>query len=309
MQNIPKVSILLATYQGQEYLAKQLDSIETQSHKNWDLWVSDDGSYDDTHAILTDYRKKWPLGRLSIFNGPKKGSSKNFLSLICNTNISADYYAYADQDDIWETEKLARAVKALESFPAEIPALYCSRVQYVDKNNNVIGLSPLFRKPPSFENAIVQNIGGGNTMLFNNSARILLQEAGDSVPVIVHDWWTYMAVIGCGGNVFYDIEPTVRYRQHANNQIGMNSSWIMRFKRVTPLLKGQFKSWNDRNISALESIAHRLTPKNLSILNQFSEARSMPLVPRLSQLNRIGIYRQSFLGNISLFVAAFIGRL
>ena len=171
----PKVAILLCTYHGQHYLAEQLDSFAAQSHSNWEVWASDDGSKDDTHAILEAYQQKWPDGRLSIHFGPAEGFAANFLSLTCKASIDADYYAYSDQDDIWEPNKLARAVEWLNTLPENIPALYCSRTRLVDSNNNEIGVSPLFAKPPSFANALMQNIGGGNTMVFNNAARNLLR--------------------------------------------------------------------------------------------------------------------------------------
>lgn len=305
----PKVAILLATYQGQKYLAEQLDSFAAQTHHNWNLWVSDDGSKDDTHAILEQYEKHWPFGRLSIHNGPEEGFAINFLSLTCKASIAADYYAYADQDDIWEDHKLARAVQWLQTLPAHIPALYCGRTQLVDKHNSEIALSPLFAKPPSFANALMQNIGGGNTMMFNNAARALLQEAGEGIPVVTHDWWAYMLVSGCGGRVFYDAKPTLRYRQHENNLMGINSSWSARLTRIRMLWQGLFKQWNDSNIVALESMAHRLTPENRSILKQFAAARKMGLFSRLIYLKRSGIYRQTLLGNLGLIAAAVFGKL
>jgi len=175
-----RVAILLCTYHGQHYLPEQLDSFAAQTYENWAVWASDDGSEDDTHSILEDYQSRWDVGRLSIHFGPAEGFAANFLSLTCNANIDADLYAYSDQDDVWEADKLARAVQWLESVPAEVPALYCSRTRLVDANNNEVGVSPLFAKAPSFANALMQNIGGGNTMVFNNAARNLLREAGEN---------------------------------------------------------------------------------------------------------------------------------
>lgn len=300
----PKVAILLCTYHGQHYLAEQLDSFAAQSHSNWEVWASDDGSEDDTHTILEAYQQKWPGGRLSIHFGPAEGFAANFLSLTCKASIDADYYAYSDQDDIWEPNKLARAVEWLNTLPEDIPALYCSRTRLVDSNNNEIGVSPLFARPPSFANALMQNIGGGNTMVFNNAARNLLREAGENLPVITHDWWAYMVVTGCGGQVFYDAEPTLRYRQHDGNLVGMNATWPARFKRIRMLWQGRFRGWNDSNISALRALSHRLTPENLEILERFAKAREMSLIPRLIHLKRSGIYRQTLFGNLGLIAAA-----
>lgn len=304
-----KVAILLCTYQGQKYLAEQLDSFVVQSHANWVVCASDDGSKDGTLAILDAYQQRWPPGSLSIQRGPAAGFAANFLSLTCEASIEADYYAYADQDDIWEADKLERAVRWLNSVPTNIPALYSARTRLVNENNVEIGLSPLFSKPPSFASALIQNIGGGNTMVFNNAARALLCEAGKDLPVVTHDWWAYMAVSGCGGKVFYDSTPTLRYRQHDGNLIGMNANWAARFTRIRMLWQGQFRNWNDSNVSALRKLQDKLTPESREILACFVKARQMSLVPRLIHLKRSGIYRQTHLGNAGLIVAAIFGKI
>lgn len=305
----PKVAILLCTYHGQHYLAEQLDSFKAQSHSNWEVWASDDGSKDDTHAILEVYRQKWPASRLSIHFGPAEGFAANFLSLTCKASIEADYYAFSDQDDVWEVDKLERAVRWLETTPHNIPALYCSRTRLVDADNNEIGLSPLFSKTPSFANALMQNIGGGNTMVFNNAARALLREAGEDTPVITHDWWAYMVVTGCGGKVFYDSYPSLRYRQHDGNLVGMNATWDARFKRILMLWEGCFRNWNDSNIACLRKLQHKLTPENRETLERFANARQMSLIPRLIHLKRSGIYRQTLFGNLGLIAAAIFGKI
>ena len=301
---LPKVAILLCTYNGQNYLAEQLDSFAAQTHTNWEVWASDDGSLDDTHAILEDYRRKWPAGRLSIHFGPAKGFASNFLSLACRASIEADYFAYSDQDDVWEANKLARAVEWLNTIPADTPALYCSRTRLINSENNPIGLSPLFSKPPSFANALVQSIGGSNTMVLNNAARNLFLEVGENIAIVSQDWWGYMMVTGCGGKVFYDSEPTVRYRQHGSNVSGTNATWKARFKRIRMLWQGRFRHWNDTNIAALRTLGHRLTPKNRETLESFAKAREMSLLPRLLRLKRSGVYRQTILGNLGLVAAA-----
>ena len=302
--NPPKVAILLCTYHGQHYLADQLDSFAAQSHTNWEVWASDDGSQDDTHAILKTYCDKWGGDRLSIHFGPAEGFAANFLSLTCKASIQADYYAYSDQDDIWEADKLQRAMDCLLAIPEGIPALYCSRTRLVDAKNQDIGFSPLFTRPPSFANALMQNIGGGNTMVFNSAARNLLCEAGKDFDVVIHDWWAYMVVSGCGGKVFYDSYPSLRYRQHGGNLIGMSSGWLARLVRIRMLWQGQFRNWNDRNIPALQQLRSKLTPENREILDRFSIARNCWLLPRLIGLKRSGIYRQTLLGNLSLIAAA-----
>lgn len=306
---LPKVAILLCTYQGQHYLGDQLESFSAQTHSHWEVWASDDGSDDNTHAILESYQSLWDAGRLLLNRGPSKGFVANFLSLTCKASIKADFYAYSDQDDIWEIDKLERAIKWLNAVPEHIPALYCSRTRLVDAANNDIGLSPLFNKPPSFANALMQNISGGNTMVFNNAARELLCKAGENIPVVIHDWWVYLVVTGCGGQVFYDPYPSLRYRQHDSNLIGTNSSWAARFVRIRLLWEGRFRDWNKDNIKALRSLGSSLTDENQKILDEFSKARDLNLIPRLIGLKRSGIYRQTLLGNLGLIVAAIFKRI
>jgi glycosyltransferase involved in cell wall biosynthesis len=304
-----KVAILLCTYHGQDYLAEQLDSIAAQTHTDWIVWASDDGSMDNTRNILDSYISDWGEERLSVHSGPGKGSTANFLSLTCHAGIEADYYAYADQDDIWEANKLQRAINHLRTMPENTPSMYCSRTRMVDAENHDIGLSPLFAKPPGFANALVQSLAGGNTMVFNNAARKLLQDAGEAIDVVIHDWWVYMVVSGCGGNVYYDPYPSLRYRQHCGNLIGGNSTWSDRLDRVRGYWDGQFREWNTRNIAALQRIRSKLTTENRKSLDQFFDARDRWLLPRLLGLKRSGVYRQTLPGNLGLFVAGVLKKI
>lgn len=305
----PTVAILLCTMQGSSYLREQLDSIVHQSHDAWSIWASDDQSADGTHAILLEYLSQMGPNRLSLHSGPAEGFVANFLSLTCNAGISADYYAYADQDDVWESEKLARAIAWIETIPSHIPALYCARTLKVDENNREIGLSPLFGRAPSFANALVQNIGGGNTMVFNKAARKLLKLAGADVQVVSHDWWAYMLVSGCGGQVFYDPYPTVRYRQHDNNLVGAKQSLKSQLDRAFQLVGGRFRKWNDMNVAALFTMRHHLTPQCRAQLDEFATARKSGFFSRIFGMRRSGVYRQTLLGNLALFLAIVFNRI
>ncbi len=161
---MPSVSILLCVFEGKHFLLEQLESIAAQTHKNWKIYVSDDGNCRESIAILEKFKNQHQDERVFILSGPKQGFAKNFISLACNKSIQSDYYAFCDQDDIWNADKLERSISFLSEIENSIPALYCSRTTIVDKNNKKLGLSPLFSKPPSFANALVQNIGGGDLL-------------------------------------------------------------------------------------------------------------------------------------------------
>ena len=303
------VAILLCTLRGHDYLREQLDSIVRQTHPSWAVWVSDDGSDHSTHAILEDYQEKLGSSKFTILCGPAQGFAANFLSLACNASIGADYYAYADQDDIWEPEKLELALQWLESMPADVPTLYCARTRKVDSDNQDLGFSELWTRPPSFANALVQSIASGNTMVFSSAARNLLVAAGPNMEVAAHDWWTYQLVSGGGGRVFYDSRPTVRYRQHRANLIGTNGTWSARFHHTRMLLQGRFRNWNQMNVTALNAMREHLTAENQVRLDEFSRARQGSIFARMAAFQRSVVYRQTWLGNLGLVAAVILKKL
>jgi glycosyltransferase involved in cell wall biosynthesis len=306
---IPRVAILLCTSHGEHYLREQLESVERQTHSNWCLLASDDGSADTTHDILLDFQSRHRFGRIGIRSGPDRGFVANFLSLACDPAIAADYYAFCDQDDVWEADKLDVALAWLQGIPRDVPAVYCSRTRLVDSTGNHIGFSPLFRKQPCFANALVQSIGGANTMLFNEAARQLLVRAGAQITVASHDWWLYMVVTACGGQVKYDPYASVRYRQHEHNLVGMNTGIRHRLRRAHMLLQGQLRTWNDMHIDALTKLRPHMTATNREVFDQFSLARQLKWPKRLLQIRKSGIYRQTRLSNIGLAVASFINKI
>ena len=305
----PVVAVLLCSYQGERHLAEQLDSIAAQTHRGWTLWVSDDRSTDGTLAILEQYRSRWGSDRLSILTGPARGFAANFRSLTCHAEIDADGYAWCDQDDVWEPEKLERALAWLQSVPAGTPALYGSRTLLTDEENRAIGMSPLFTRPPCFQNALVQSIAGGNTMVFNRATRDLLIRANSEGEAVAPDWLAYLLVSSCGGQVRYDPWPSVRYRQHDENLSGSNVSLRGRWQRMRMLLGGQFKGWVDANVTLLERVRSRMPEENLRILDAFVQARREPMPARLLGLRRAGVHRQTAVGTFGLAVAALLNRL
>jgi glycosyltransferase involved in cell wall biosynthesis len=299
----PKIAILMGTLNGARFLPEQLASFARQTHANWQLHVSDDGSTDDTLNILSNFQSQRPNNRVSICKGPGRGFVQNFLSLTCKPDIDADYYAFSDQDDVWEADKLTRAARWLEAQPKDIPALYCSRTRLIDECGNTIGLSPLFKRKPSFKNALVQCIAGANTMVFNQAARELIMKPGYETPVVSQDWWVYLLVTGCGGEVFYDPVPSIGYRQHSENLVGSNMGWAARKRRMIASFRGRFANWNEINLKALEKIPQKLAPENLPTLERFAKARVTNLSTRLIQLRISGAYRQTIGGNLSLYLA------
>ena len=304
-----QVDILLATYNGSEFIEDQLNSIEAQTYKNWRIWASDDGSTDGTIEILEKWALKLGSTRLIILKGPGNGFVENFQFLIKNSPVNGNYIAFCDQDDVWMNNKIERAINILCKINKNVPAIYCSRTEIIDKNGDKTNrLSPLFKRKPSFSNALVQSIAGGNTMILNSSAHNLLAQYTTLIP-ISHDWWAYQIVSGASGNIFYDINPSVYYRQHGKNIIGENMSLFSRFNRFKFLINGGFYNWNSVNISCLEIAYQSLSDNNKIELNNFKTIRSCGFFLRLIRILNIKIYRQTFIGNIGLKIGLIIKKI
>jgi glycosyltransferase involved in cell wall biosynthesis len=298
----------MATFNGARFIDEQVRSVDQQTWPTIDIWASDDGSTDATPSALEHWAACWSKGDFTLLPGPGRGFAANFRALLTNPEIDADYVAFCDQDDVWLADKTQIAVAALEPHGGR-PALYCARTIITDIEGRELSHSPLFRRPPDFANALVQSIGGGNTMVLNRAAHRLIRKAATWTDFVSHDWFAYLIVAGAGGHVSYDETPHVRYRQHGNNLVGSNRGWEAQVDRVKAAFGGRFMRWNDGNLAALEACRDLLTPAAAEMLDRFHRARTGPLPGRLVNLWRSGVYRQTTLGQVSLYAAGLLGKL
>lgn len=221
----PDITILLASYNGQNYLAEQIDSILGQTYKNWKLVIRDDGSSDDTLEIIKTYSRR--DGRITLLedNIGNLRSSQNF-SVLLGHHLDADYIMFSDQDDVWENNKIEVSIKLLLQketiYGKEVPALVYSNFTYVDQNLNKISeKSNIFlsiKKQESYlPKLIAQNWIYGCTMIMNNK----LAKLSYPVPLEAenHDYWISLVAAYCG-NIFHNNISTLKYRQHSNNVSG-----------------------------------------------------------------------------------------
>ncbi len=302
------LAILMCTYNGEKFLQEQLKSFANQNFKNWHLFVYDDGSSDNTEKLVKTFKVSNKIDFVS--NKPNLGFAKNFLNAVASTKGDFDFYALSDQDDIWLESKLEKAVSYLQTIKSTVPALYCSRTVLVDSIGEQIGHSPLFTKPPSFPNSLVQSIAGGNTMVFNKAARrLIIKLKFKNMDVVSHDWLIYQLITGAGGFVHYDSDPGLLYRQHGGNLIGSNNGFFARLSRAKMLLNNSFRKWNDQNIRILHSNSALLTQENRNKLNMFIKARESSLLPRVLGFLKCRIYRQTLFGNIALFIGGALNKI
>ncbi len=221
------VAVLLSTFNGARFLAEQLESLLVQSHRDWVLFWRDDGSTDGTRAIMRAFAAGAGEGRcVEVGEAERLGPTRSFLALL-RAALAAGFhvFAFADQDDVWLPEKLARGTAALERAGCDRPALYCARQVFVDEKLAPIGISSRVRRAPAFPAALTQNIATGCTMLMNHRAADLVARSRPP-SVSLHDWWTYLVVAAAGGAVMPDDLPAVLYRQHGGNLVGApKSTW------------------------------------------------------------------------------------
>lgn len=213
--NCPSVNIILSTYNGSLYIKEQLESLYAQDYPNIKIYVRDDGSSDSTLEILKAESDK---GRLTLFDGRNIGIFNSFLELL-KLSGSADYYALCDQDDVWLSNKISKAISKLKDQRS--PSLYCSSLMLVDSQLNELKLFA-YDDSIGFKNSIFSNCATGCSCVFNSTLKDLFLRTKDPSKIIMHDWWLYM-IASAFGEVIYDKESYILYRQHAHNQIGMQS--------------------------------------------------------------------------------------
>ena len=215
-----KVDILLATYNGEEYLREQIDSILNQTHTEFRLLISDDGSKDSTRKILEEYKNK--DSRVEVFMQEKNlGVVKNFEFLL--GKVEAKYYMFSDQDDIWKENKIEKSLNKIE----EGFDLVYSDLEVVDENLNVTynsywklkGIYNKIKKYNNFESLYLNNFVTGCTIISRKDLIKDVLPLPNTSKYVLHDYWISL-IISQNGKISYVEEPLIKYRQHKNNKVG-----------------------------------------------------------------------------------------
>lgn len=226
-----KIIVLMSTWNGEAFIAHQLNSILQQKiNAELSILVRDDGSIDSTVNIIESYESDC----IEVIRGQNLGSKESFLLLIQEaTKRSVDYVAFADQDDVWEPKKLQAGVDMLT--PIRGPALYCSALNLVDSSLKFINYY-LSDEHAGFKHAIFFNRATGCSCVFNNSLLQVLTIKPDAKEIFMHDWWVYL-VASALGQVVYDKQSYIKYRQHASNQIGLKIGLLSYWSKFLKLIK------------------------------------------------------------------------
>ncbi|MGP6146536.1 glycosyltransferase family 2 protein [Jeotgalibaca sp. A122] len=260
-----RVQVLLSTYNGENYLTEQLNSLLNQKNVEVDILVRDDGSNDSTKALLQEWQEN---KRLRWYTGENLRPKKSFLDLLKKSSSEFSYYAFCDQDDYWVEEKLLTAVNKIEQVKEDIPVLYFSEALLVDEELNELGKSDFATGAFSFEEILIKNNGSGCTMVFNKKLRDLINTGNydnlSNEPL--HDHWIYMVCLAAGGKVIYDSDSYIQYRQHGNNAVGGERSLTEKIKS-SPLFNNEQRRFK-WSMELLDNYKDFLTPDSHELLEK-----------------------------------------
>ncbi|MDR1689805.1 MAG: glycosyltransferase [Clostridiales bacterium] len=232
------VEIMLSTYNGEKYLREQMDSLLSQKGDfTLKISVRDDGSRDGTLDILREYEKNCGI---NLTCGQNIGINAAMLELVKSSEKNFDYFAFSDQDDVWEDFKISEAITALSACEKHTPALFSCMEVLTDENLKPYETMPRPKYYGDFYNAIIQNKAAGHTQVFNGALRDMFMKYPPE-KMYVYDWVNYI-IASEFGMVFFSEKICGKYRQHGKNSLGYSTNPLAMIPlRLKRLLKGDFK--------------------------------------------------------------------
>ena len=255
-----KLAILLSSYNGEQYIKEQIDSIYRQTYKDFQLYVRDDGSTDKTIELLRDLKAKYDF---VLYEGNNLGFVGSFMWLLRNVR-DVEYYAFADQDDIWKENKLEKAMEWLDG-KTDRPALFHSAYDVIDDNGKVVDNFFFPDKKYDFRRTITENHYSGFSMVINKPLRNLMIR-GEVNRIGYHDWWAAM-IVHAFGTAHSDYEVMALHRAHGDNVTTFNM--LTRIKWLCASLKEE----SDIKKRAMEfdrCFGSKLRRKDKAVLDMFS---------------------------------------
>lgn len=265
-----KVAVILSTYNGERFVREQLDSILNQTYKNFEIVVRDDGSSDNTVNIIKEYQKN--NKNITLYERENVGFVKSFFELLKLAN--ADYYSYADQDDVWIQNKIELAVQELNKLDNSKPNMVFGNSDYYDENMKFIGKGDKNKKY-SFLRALFACCGQGMTMTVNKKTRDMIIE-NNPKSCFFHDWWTYLLCVGLG-NVAYNNVTTVKYRRRKENATSEGQGYIrlLMWRIKNLLLNDGMQDIKQQMLNFKDYYYYQLSKENRQIIDLFSSDYSL----------------------------------
>lgn len=303
-----KVCVLMSTYNGEKYLKQQIESIIRQKNVDIEIIVRDDGSSDSTVDLLMQLSDRYKMMKILLCKNV--GVAKSFMLLVdyaAKNVLNCEYFAFADQDDVWDDNKLSVAFNAI-ARNNNIPMLYCSNLRVVDSELNYFRLAYRCDYGKSVGNkylSLILNKAAGCTMVFNR--KLLDLTANKNVHnIYMHDWFVYTTA-SFFGKVIYDPVPHISYRQHHNNVCGMHirNGWMLRirdaFKSESLYIEQSCRCF----LKAYRELLSDIDLIKISKITNYNEG----FFNKIKLVLDKDLKRESFFGNIKLIVFIVMRRL
>ena len=285
-----KVNILMSTYNGQQFLAEQIRSIQEQSYTDWTLFIRDDGSSDNTKEILKDFEHQ--DSRIHLIDNDKSdnlGVIKSFHKLV--NHDRADYYFFSDQDDVWLPNKLELSLKEAQNYLADLPLMVYMDLKVVNQDLKIMTESMVKSQSHHANTELVQelteNTVTGGVAMINHALAEMWQETDD---ILMHDWYLALLASAFGNLVFID-QPGELYRQHSDNVLGARTlskrfkKWIrphILFAVYWDLIKNSQKQ--SRHLLQMP-----LSQSNRELIEAFVTIMDKPMLERFRILRKYGL--------------------
>ena len=285
-----KVNILMSTYNGQQFLAEQIRSIQEQSYTDWTLFIRDDGSSDNTKEILKDFEHQ--DSRIHLIDNDKSdnlGVIKSFHKLV--NHDRADYYFFSDQDDVWLPNKLELSLKEAQNYLADLPLMVYMDLKVVNQDLKIMTESMVKSQSHHANTELVQelteNTVTGGVAMINHALAEMWQETDD---ILMHDWYLALLASAFGNLVFID-QPGELYRQHSDNVLGARTlskrfkKWIrphILFAVYWDLIKNSQKQ-------ARHLLQMPLSQSNRELIEAFVTIMDKPMLERFRILRKYGL--------------------
>jgi len=301
------VAVLMATYNGEKYIKEQIDSILTQSYKDFTLYIHDDGSRDETVSIIKEYTAKYPDRIVLLDHKSTGGASNNFFYML--REVDAEYTMFCDQDDFWLPEKIRKTFSTMRDgenkYPGKCICVHCD-LEISDKNLKKIHESFYGRnrknpKNNSFRQLLCINICVGCTMMINRELRKIALNYNNKNNIYMHDWWVALIAAQIGRILFIS-EPLMKYRQHENNVVGAkleNKSVFSKIKQIHEYIGyKQDHLTKQRNMAAeLAQLPEITEPGTRKFLKELS------VIQKRNKLSRILFYcRNGIIADGNIFL-------
>lgn len=227
MSKTYKIAIFLSTYNGEKYLKEQIESIFAQTEVEQTLFIRDDGSTDRTVEIIKSYQEN--NRSIVLCEGKNIGVGNSFMQLVYDVPDGFDYYAFSDQDDIWLDNKLIKAIRMINNH--EGPVLYTSNQILVDGQGNKLAVRHEASPGTSYMQILCCNWLSGCTMVWNNTLQSIISNENrrpshEMLEKRIHDVWVAM-IAAVTGEVLFDQEALILYRQHDNNVVGVRKVGLL----------------------------------------------------------------------------------